>query len=319
MRLPKFLIILMCVFLALLWPLAAYAVVTDPDSISVVSVRIFQNVWSTGDELFLVEQKVMHSINQSSPSTDTFLVRVTSTSANYSVPLPYYQHGLSAIYLTAAQAVTWGSTANITVAGNPAFYPTLTEGVNQRTSSLGPGNWISGTETDSRSYLQAWCVTLADELQTSWGITLLDTNDKLNAVGAQYFSAVIPGLTSVCPNLFAVSSDYVTPDTSAHPKTYETDLLSRMGIGLHDAVQGIANVIGIPFTLTGLLLVGIMFFIVAGRIFTATGSPAMTIPIAIPFLFVATIIGLIPLSAVFFVIAVVVVLGAITFVLARVG
>lgn len=315
----KFLVILFCVFIALLYPLAALAVITDPTSITVSSIRVFQNIWAAGDQLFVAEERVMYTANMSEPSTDTFLVRVNAATTNYTVPLPYYQHSLSAIYLTAAQAIPWAGATNITVAGNPVFFPILTEAVNMRTAGLSGGNWITGTQTESRAYLQAWCVTLAGVFQTSWGITLLDSNDRLNSIGAQFFSSVIPGLASVCPDLYAVSSDYVPLDTSTHPKTYETDLLTRMGVGLTATVQGIADVIHIPFTLTGLLLVGIMFFIVAGRIFTATGSPAMTIPIAVPFLFAAVIIGLIPLSAVFLVIAVVVVLGGVTFVLARVG
>lgn len=315
----KIFTILVCIFLVLLYPAGALAAVADPDSIAIPSVRVFQNLFSSGDQLFVIEEKVMYATNITQAATDAFFTMVNTATVNYTRPLPYYEHSLSAIYLTAAQAIPWGSATNITVSGNPVFFPTLTEGVNKETLSLGPGNWIAGSLTDSPGYLQAWCVTLAETLQLSWGITLLDSIDKLNAVGGQFFQVIIPGLPTICPSLFEVATEYVTPDSKTHSKAYETALLTRMGTGLHDAIQGIADVIHIPFTLTGLLLMGIMFFIIAGRVFTATGSPTMTIPITIPFLFASVIIGLIPLSVVFMVIAVVVVLGAVTFVLARVG
>lgn len=292
--------------------------VANPDSITIPTVRVFQNIFDTGDQVVIVETKVMYTVDPTEEPSDTFTVTFTAGAASYSMPLLYYDHALCAFYLTPAQAVVWGAAATVVVAGNPLYFTTLTEGVNQRTYALSAGYWITGSLTESPGYLQSWCLTLATLLETSWGLTLL-IDDKLNAVGAEFFLEVLPGLDSACPDFFAVSTEYLEPDSKTHSKTYETELLARIGARLHDAIDGLATVAHIPYTLMSLLLTGVMFFIVGGAVFAATGSPGMVIPVSVPFLFAAAVIGLIPLSVVFFIVAIVVVIFAIVFIVARVG
>lgn len=307
------------VSLGLVTPVYATVPVTNPISMSIDSVRIFQNVFETGDELVVVEEHVMYTADPSTPATQTFSMQFNTASGNFSRPLQYYDYNFNAIYLTAAEAVPFPSAGSIVIMGSPTYFSTISEGVNQKTYVLSGGEWVTGTTAYSQSVLGSWCLALAQSFQTSWTITLL-VNNLLNSTAAPFFLTVIPGLETITPTIFAQSTSYITTSTPApNTKAYETDLLSRIGPTLSSAITGLSAVTNIPYTLMSLLLTAIMFFIVGGSIFAATGSPALVIPISFPFLFAATVVGLIPLSVIFFIVGIVVVIFGITFVLGRIG
>ena len=142
--------------------------ISNPDSISIQSVRVFQNLWETGDMLFLCEYKVMYATDPTEDPKDTFLVGVwDGTTQKYSRPLSYYDHNMQSVYLTAAQALTWEGSYTVRVMGNPSYFATLTKDVNKASLELAPTHWISGAQSASRALLQDWCVSLAETFETS--------------------------------------------------------------------------------------------------------------------------------------------------------
>jgi len=292
----------------------------DPSSISIESVRVFQNIFALGDRLVVIEEKVMYTPDPPEWPEDAYTVGIYSEAVQkFSRPLSYYDHSASSIYVSPSENLTWEGPYSVKVYGNPSYFPPLTEGLNMKTMALSGGNWISGGESTSRIYLGVWVLALAEEFHTSWGIAMLTASGKLNAVAAAFFEEVIPGLQSVCPTIFEVASSYLPTDSTTFTKSYETDLLSRAGAHLTATLAGISGVTGIPVMLVGGILLGIMFFVLAGRIFTATGNPGLAIGVGLPFIFAGNIIGLLPLSITFIGIALVLVVFALTFVLGHVG
>jgi hypothetical protein len=69
--------------------------------------------------------------------------------------------------------------------------------------------------------------------------------------------------------------------------------------------------------MVGIFALLIVFFILGGRIFTATGSAPIAMVSSIPLVFIGAAIGIIPFVLLWAIIIVVVLLFAITFILAR--
>ena len=303
----------------------AYAI-EDPDSISIESVKVYEGLWESGDMLFLVEYKIMYGSNPDEDPQDTFLLGVWAGAVKGpDRPLDYYYHNFTSVYLTAAQVATFGYTfedeLKVRVAGNPAYFPVLTEGVNMDTATLSAGNWVNGGDLETtRTYLAAWCIILAKVFEASWDITLLTSGDKLNSTGMLKFKEAIPGLDSICPEIFQVYATFPEYDDPAYTPTYEVTLLGRMGPRLEVALNGLGQwLTGKPDMggLVGGVGLAILFFVLAGRIFVATGSVPTSVVVSIPFLFVGNLIGVLSLTITFVAAFLVLVTFAITFILGR--
>lgn len=295
----------------------------NPTSITIESVRIFQNLWVDGDQLYVVQFKVMYDPVPEERSGDTFLIGITPTTPMISKPLDYYLHNFTSIYLTPTQAIGWKGSYSIKVMGNPAYFTTLTEAVNMRTLALSDPYWISGSMADSREYLGAWCIQLAETFSSDapvgWGIDLLTATGKLNTVGAVKFREAIPGLEGIVPDIFAVAVSYPEYTPEEHPKTYEEYLRTVGGERLETALNNLGTFLHIPGAIVGGLGLAILYFVLAGRIFTATGSVPAAVTVSLPFLFAGNLIGILPLYITFIAGLLVLVMFGVTFVLGRMG
>ena len=297
--------------------------IADPDSITIESVRVFQNLWEAGDELFIIEYDVAYGSTPTEDATDTFFAGVyDGTTLEYSRPLDYYDYNFTSIYLNSIEALDWGDPLVIKVSGNPSYFSSFTEGVNVRSFTLSAGNWIAGSSSASKSYLTTWCLSLASVFEDVWGVTLLTSTGKLNSVGIQKFNEAIPGVTSLCPGLSDVSLSYPTITGATYNPAYETQLAGQGGSRLQTAMVNLSTYfLGSAnwYLLIGAVGVGLLFFILSGRIFTATGSVPLAISVSIPFIIAGAIIGLIPLSFIFAAGLGILVVFGITFILARIG
>lgn len=309
--------------LFLLNPSSSVLAIGNPISTSIVSVRVFNNLWETGDQLYVLEYKVMYASDPTEEPEDTFLVGIWDTGVEVATkPLPYYYHNIAAVYLDAASAKVWESELTAQVTGNPVYFSTLTPGVNQASLTITSGYWISGTEEESRGYLGVWIISLATELETSWGIDLLTATNKLNSVGSLLFTEAIPGLTNICPTIFAVSGSYPEYSEVTRTNPLQTKLADATGAQLKNALNGIGKWLtgkDDMSLLIGGLGLGILFFILAGRIFVATSSAPAAIALSLPFLLAGNLIGLISLSLTFTVALILLLLFGVVFIMGRMG
>ncbi len=293
--------------------------VNNPDSISVESVRVFQNLWEANDQLYVIEYKDMYDTTPVEKASDTFLAAIyDGVTLKRSRPLVYYDHNIISIYCTATEALVWGESYQVKIMGNPSYF-VLSEDVNCDTFTLSPVHWIEGSGSTEVGYLETWITDLADTLEISWGggIDLLTTNDKLTEEGAVTFETAIPGLVQICPDIYEVRvSVYTNPD-GTFTKTLSTELAGNVGDRLQNALDKLGDWIGVPAEVAGGVAFGILFFILAGRIFVATHNPAAAIVLAMPFIIIGNLIGLIPLAATFIAVFLVIILFGIVFILAR--
>jgi len=297
-----------------------------PSEITIESVKAYEGLWEAGDMLFLIEYKVMYTPDPTQDPQDTFLVGIwDGTTKGPDRALDYYQHNFTSIYMTPAQVASFGYVLNdelkVRVLGNPSIFPSLSEGVDMRTTTLTAGRWLKGSSLDiTRGYLADWSIVLARDLEESWGITLLTSGGKLNSTGMVKFKEAIPGLDSICPTIFQVYSSYPGYEDPTYTKSFETTLQGRMGARLEAVLDGLGQwVVGKPNMgrLVGGAGLALIFFVLSGRIFIATGSVPTSIVVSLPFLFAGNIIGILPLSITFIAAFLVALFFSVTFILGR--
>jgi hypothetical protein len=212
----------------------------DPDYVSIGDAYVFRDVIDNGDQLYFVRYDVSYSPVPGEDADETWEVALYDSIGSLVAtrPLNYYQHNIISIYLTAAQAITWGSAHQLIIRGNPAVFETLVEGTNQRTRVLGSGDYFEVAD------LGGIMITQAGILEDDWGITLLTLSDKLNVTGATYFTAAVPGLNSMVPSIFQYGGvvysqpPFPTPDTA-----YADTLRGNLG-DLGNVGGAVANITG---------------------------------------------------------------------------
>lgn len=302
-------------------PVTPAFAISNPDSILIDSISIFQNLWEAGDQLYVVEYEVNYATTPTEDASDAFFVGIwDGTTCKYTRPLDYYQHNITSIYLSADNSLTWDGAYTIRVSGNPSLFTSITEDVNRQTYSLSSSNWTGGTSAESPDYLANWCVHLAEILQADWSITLLTSTNLLNSTGATVFQDAIPGLGSVCSTLFQVSLEYPAGGTTTGTPSYANQLSGNTGIKLQRSLEGLSQYFlgkSTYWSLIGAVGLLVIYFILAGRIFTATGSTTASIVMGIPFLLIGAVLGLVPLAAVYISAILLAVIFGVVFILGR--
>jgi len=90
-----------------------------------------------------------------------------------------------------------------------------------------------------------------------------------------------------------------------------------MGNRLTNAMNGFGEWLGVPGTIVAGVGCFILYFVLAGRLFVATGSTQAAFALSIPFLLVGSYLGMIPLYIIFAAGFIVILMFGITFILAR--
>jgi len=290
--------------------------VANPDSIYINSVRVFENLWETDDQLYFVEYEVNYASEPTEEPGDTFLIGIfDGSTVLVTAPIVDYQHNISVIYLDADEALVWGSDYSIKVFGNPTYFASLVEGTNLRTLLMTADYWVTGAQEESRGYLGDWCLGVAEDLEIDWAIDLLTSSGKLNDTGSEKFLEAIPGLNNICPEIFSTVTFSPEVTTTSFAQTYAKTLTP--GTKLQGIVDDLGDTIGVPGVLIGGAGLMMLYFILAGRIFIATGNTATAIVLGIPFILAGVLLGLLPLVWVFVAGFTVIVLFAIIFILGR--
>jgi hypothetical protein len=254
----------------------------------------------------------MYDPTPSEDASDTFFVGIYDGSTLLrSKSLMYYDHNILCLYLDPESALVSEGAYSVKLAGNPAYFTTLSEGANQSSWGLSSSHWLPGT------YICDFVIDEAETLETSWGIDLLDTNNRLNDTGETTFELQIPALQSVCPDIYAYSVTYPVPTVANNASTYQPVLNTYTPSRLQAAFNGIGNWIGIPGVYVGGILAAGLYLLLVGRLYLATGSQVGSIVIGMPFFLLMFLIGIIPLVVFFVFGTIVIVLAGIVFILGR--
>ena len=316
----KLLILSVCVMTAVLafLPSKAYAI-ANPDAIAIYepATRVFQNVFETGDMLFITRYNVEYGVTPTEDPEASFTMSLYGTDGTTLITqrgIPAYGYNLVSIYQTATQAaaLTWGSTYWVKIMGSPALFGTLTENTNYVQVQLSnPNSWIIGTADETEDYLYIHCVNVAEDIEIDAVVTWLATTSSgevLNTTGRLNFLAAIPGLNVAVPGLFQANSETIEIEHTASTGAYAAtlDMPTMLGVDLNAAFEGIGDWLNISGQMVGAIFIALIMALVAGLVYIYTGNGTAAMVISLPILIIGAWLGMVPL-AIFFTIIICVV------------
>jgi len=224
-------------------PLFATTVDT-PTTFSIDAVYVYHNVYTTSDQLYLIEYDVDYTgaYPADFPTTTaesailTRLVSSTGTLLGSGTINPYFQKGYSkgvvAIYFPPEAIPTWEGTQVAKLDGNPTItWNPTTPSFTYSTFDL----WSTSTTKAATSVeLGNRILVLAQILENDWSIDLVtSTADAtiLTSYGTDYFATVIPYVRQTCPQIFNEGLYPALPGDKTPKGTGLADLLNPSGKG----------------------------------------------------------------------------------------
>ena len=177
-----------------------------------------------------------------------------------------FGEGVVVIYFTAQEvtdkSITWGSSSySVKLSGNPSLSWTPT--YPSDTSSTLIWKSYSTHDTTARE-LKSTILSIADELEDTWGDTLLTSAAEgmiLSTNGETYFTRAFPDLRVAIPGLFSSSITAPIFREETYSRTYETTLKGQVPTWVQNGIDAGADLVGIT---PGLIDVGLVLLIIVG-------------------------------------------------------
>lgn len=198
------------------------AAMDEPDSVSLSSIEMFQDLLVTDDFLAFVPYAIPFTTQPDDNIDDTFIFRLMSTDGltelAATVATPSYDggYGNGAVSFYVESGMTWESAYIFRVQENPVFYPSP----QYWDFVVDASNYSS--DSDQESALKAKIETSAAFLGPEFGVELLTTTEAgatvLSTYGELYYLQAVPGLQSMCPSLFSVQLE--SPDYTKRTWSY---------------------------------------------------------------------------------------------------
>jgi hypothetical protein len=234
----------------------------------------------------------------------------------------YYQYNVTSIYATAAQVTSlglvWNSEYKVRINGNPALFGALTEDVNMDMRGLAESDYNPDGALTSAELLRLHCIDIAESLEADWSIVLLTTttdgDQVLNSAGAIIFLDAIPGINSVIPDLFQLSSSIptITPGISTANYSVSSTIAARLGPDIAASFDGIGDFLGIGENSAAGLWAVILILTIASMVFLSTGNNIASLVLAAPAAVMLAYLGAIP-EAIIYIVGIFIVIYAMYF------
>lgn len=190
-----------------------------PDVIQIKSIQVVKNVLEDGDRLFAFHYRLEYSDTDDIPdesAQDTFIFRLVSvdgvTDLGVVTPYPYftnsngYQQGFSGIYISADDALAWGSAYRLRVIGNPVYFDDPIPTTRILTSA---DYTTTDNQTENQEALGDYVIEVAKKLEIVHNIELEGEAEGVTVLtsdGEAYFAQAVPGLRSMCPQIFLIQA-----------------------------------------------------------------------------------------------------------------
>lgn len=265
---------------------ALFNIIGEPVTMTIESVKIFQNTFAENDQLFFVEYKITYTVDPTELPQHLYSLYLDAMGRE----LTEIGHYATSMYVTAADAWEWGSARTILIEGSPLFEaPTPNVTYNTVSSDYVP----SETLGRGRGTLFAHIMTLAAIFETSWGATLTFDHDSyghiLNLEGARIFEEMIPGVAGIIPIIgamlyWASPEDIGTIDISDFEYgnwTYQTTLDAESA-NQTAMWTDMGNWLGVSGTWVKGSFVVMIYFLAVGGMYAATKSPVGALVLAFP-------------------------------------
>jgi len=297
--------------------------ILDPNAISIIGVKAFQNVFEAGDILYFCEYNLAYATLPTLSPNETYSLSLIEPDGNTVVvtrSLFAYGYNIQSIYLTAAQVasipITWGEGDYLRISPYPAFLAPE-EGVNQATKQLStaaPSDWIASASVAandaSNSSFSFYIMNLFKRIEVGQGVPVgtyatlgSNGNPTLSEAGRGILLQAVPFIDSVLTDIFITSlSDInVAFKTSNTDTNLQTSINTQKILGNTFATEktNIANWLGISENSAG----GLVAFFIMALMFGISFYVIRDIPSAMLMTFVFSIIlagvGLIPINLMF--------------------
>ena len=237
---------LLVIILALSMITPALAAEPEPETVSLTDIVIFNGLIVTGDWLAVVPYSITFDTEPTPTIDDAYIFRLFSpdgaTENGTALATPAYNGGYGpgvvSFYFTSGMDT--GEAYIFRVQQSPTYYPS-------------PQYWdfVVGASnyselSDQSAALRAKIIDSATSLTPTFGEALLASSEAgttvLSTYGELYYLAAIPGLQSMCPELFSVQ--LVDPDFTK--RTWSTTFADALktkysGTFVYDAMTGFAG------------------------------------------------------------------------------
>ena len=285
----------------------AYFIITGgPVTNKIESVIVFNDIFETGDQVFVAEYNISYSIPPEEAMTDLFNIELVGHADH---KLHRFGYGVSSIYLSADDAVPWSSTQYIRINGSQDLFD---GGSAMDTYTVSKYNYyLSGNLKEGQNNLKNYIIQLATNLETrnnmngrylfnssTWGRTL-------TAEGVTLFVEAIPGIDEIYAGFSSVLSQSgglyweYTYNASNYNASYQNSLLGMIGNQTDAAFNGLGSYLAIPGGFLKFLFVVFLYAIIASIVFLVSGNSIAAIILAIPVLGYGAYIGLLPMGVLF--------------------
>lgn len=316
-----------------------FAAPVEPTDVTINSIKVFQNIYTTGDMLFVVgnvdisygsspdTEEAEYILFQLYDTNGTTLLqnRAFSERNTLFITAPAdHGYGMNSIYFdaTAAAALTWNSAYVIRVTASPVVFSTITEGTHMQTVTLSAGDWVSGALTESRDLLSAYIIQRINALENYTTVTLTQEVTEgtiVNSAGRDVVTSAIPGIDEILSNLFDVSGRYLTIEQGTPTGALESawSMSTQLGAQFNTKFNNLGSYLGVSGATVGALYGLILIIAIAAIALVKVEDPKIVPFVAIPSVLLCVFSGLISMGLVFAVILVLGVLFAMHFFLGR--
>lgn len=199
--------------------------IDEPESVSLDGILIFQDLLEEDDFLAIVPYEIPFTEQPDENIDQSFIFRMMSVNATTELGTTLanpaydggYGSGVVSFRFAASENITWGEAYVFRVQENPTYYPSP----QYWDFTIGDSNY--STASDQAAALKAKTLDSATYLSTVFDVELTATSESgttvLSTYGELYYLEVIPGLQSMCPELFGVNLE--NPDYTKRGWTYE--------------------------------------------------------------------------------------------------
>jgi len=227
--------------------------------------------------LIIFHVNIPYGSYPSVPASNTIIFRMYDGSNLIAVARPYvyanfenngYGDIISGFYFSADDAPTWGEDFTLNILGVPAYY---TANVT-KSFAMSSSDYSSAVDTeDSRADLYNSVITLCDTFASIYPDVALKTtvgdSVTLTSYGESYFRGAIPGLQTMCRQLFYVMT-YVPAEIDigeSYNMSLQTQYTARLDAvtdtGTSDIKRGAARLGTVFSGVGGSFILGIFIYI----------------------------------------------------------
>lgn len=279
---------------------AYFIIAGGPKTFEITDVRVFQNIFSSGDEMFVVTYKLDYTVDPKESWNQLFSVvllgkadRLIDEDGGMAVTSVYLEPG----------GGNWQSTEIIRLEGNESLFG---DGGLRTSFTVSSYYYVSsGSLSEGQLDLYNYLIDLGISLdaynnRSGYFVYQNTFQDlRLTLPGARYFVKAVPGISNVIP---VIATTLATggglswePENLPLNTSYQDSLMGMLGVKTNNAFEGLGTYLSVPGWFLKAAFAMFLYCIIASIVFLVSGNSIAAIILAIPVLGYGVYIGMIPL------------------------